>query len=128
MALDDDIRVFTQIPLFRLLEKEAVRLLAFSAETKLLRAGDVLARSPAPLDCGNLLIKGALAIRPNGKPFTETSIGDALATRDLMNSLRETGTMTGGPAPFNKQDRSRFLSAFDTLVNQAKRKKAAGPL
>lgn len=65
MALDDDIRVFTQIPLFRLLEKEAIRLLAFSAETKLLRAGDVLARSPAPLDCGNLLIKGALAIFDN---------------------------------------------------------------
>ena len=65
MALDDDIRVFTQIPLFRLLEKEAVRLLAFSAETKLLRAGDVLVRAPAPLDCGNLLIKGALAIFDN---------------------------------------------------------------
>jgi CRP-like cAMP-binding protein len=65
MALDDDIRVFTQIPLFGLLEKEAVRLLAFSAETKLLRAGDVLVRAPAPLDCGNLLIKGALAIFDN---------------------------------------------------------------
>ena len=70
--------------------------------------------------------KGALAIRPNGKPFTETSIGDALATRELMNSLRETGTMTGGPAPFNKQDRSRFLSALDTMVHQAKRRRLLG--
>ncbi len=65
MALDDDIRTFLEIPLFRLLERDAVRLLAFSAETKLLRAGDVLFRSPATVDSGNLLIKGALAIFDN---------------------------------------------------------------
>ena len=65
MALDDDIRIFTQIPLFRLLEPEAVRLLAFSAETKLLRAGDVLARAPAGIDGGHLLIRGSLAIFDN---------------------------------------------------------------
>lgn len=62
MALDDDIRIFLEIPLFRLLEREALRLLAFSAETKLLRAGDVLVRAPAQLDGGNLLMKGSLAI------------------------------------------------------------------
>ena len=94
---------------------------------ELIKAADICVTNDIPLG-SRCLIKGALAIRPNGKPFTESSIGDALATRELMNSLRETGTMTGGPAPFNKQDRSRFLSAFDTLVNQAKRKKAAGPL
>jgi CRP-like cAMP-binding protein len=65
MALDDDIRIFTQIPLFRLLEPDALRLLAFSAETKLLRAGDVLLRSPQALDGGHLLTKGALAIFDN---------------------------------------------------------------
>ena len=65
MALEDDIRVFMQIPLFRLLEKEAVRLLAFSGETKLLRAGDVVARAPGSIDGGNLLIKGSLAIFDN---------------------------------------------------------------
>lgn len=65
MALDDDIRTFLEIPLFRLLERDAVRLLAFSAETKLLRAGDVLVRSPAAIESGSLLIKGALAIFDN---------------------------------------------------------------
>ena len=65
MALDDDIRIFLEIPLFRLLEKEAVRLLAFSAETKLLRAGDVLVRAPAQIDSGNLLMRGSLAIFDN---------------------------------------------------------------
>ena len=65
MALDDDIRLFAQIPLFRLLEPEALRLLAFSAETKLLRAGDVLARSPTTIDGGHLLTRGSLAIFDN---------------------------------------------------------------
>ena len=65
MALNDDIHLFSEIPLFRLLEKDAVRLLAFSAETKLLRAGDILARAPGSLDGGNLLIKGSLAIFDN---------------------------------------------------------------
>lgn len=65
MALDDDIRIFSQIPLFRLLEPEALRLLAFSAETKLLRAGDVLVRSPATLEGGYLVVKGSLAVFDN---------------------------------------------------------------
>ena len=65
MALDDDIRLFSQIPLFRLLEPEALRLLAFSAETKLLRAGDVLVRLPQGFEGGHLLVKGSLAIFDN---------------------------------------------------------------
>ncbi len=62
MALDDDIRLFTQIPVFQLLEPDALRLLAFSAETKLLRAGDVLCAAPAQLEGGYLVVKGSLAV------------------------------------------------------------------
>ena len=62
MALDDDIRLFTQIPVFRLLEPDALRLLAFSAETKLLRAGDVLCAAPTQLEGGYLVVKGSLAV------------------------------------------------------------------
>jgi len=62
MALDDDIRLFTQIPVFRLLEPDALRLLAFSAETKLLRAGDVLCAAPNLLEGGYLVVKGSLAV------------------------------------------------------------------
>ena len=42
----------------------------------------------------------------------------ALATRDLMQSLREAGTVTGGPKPFSRADRSAFLSALDQAVNR----------
>ena len=62
MALDDDIRLFSQIPVFRLLEPDALRLLAFSAETKLLRAGDVLCAAPNQLEGGFLIVKGSLAV------------------------------------------------------------------
>ena len=61
-----------------------------------------------------------MAIRPDGKVFTDDSIGMALATRDLMAGLRETGAVTGGPAPFSKQDRSRFLQALDTAIQAAR--------
>lgn len=87
---------------------------------ELITAGDICVTNDIPLG-SRCLLKRALVLRPTGKPMTENSIGDALATRDLMNTLREIGTMTGGPAPFNKQDRSRFLSALDTMVHQARR-------
>lgn len=83
-------------------------------------AGDICITNDIPLG-SRCLVKRALVLRPNGKAMTENSIGDSLATRELMNSLREAGVMTGGPAPFSKQDRSRFLSALDTMVHQARR-------
>lgn len=87
---------------------------------ELIGAGDICITNDIPLGA-RCLAKRALVLRPNGKPMTENSIGDALATRELMNTLREAGVMTGGPAPFAKQDRSRFLSALDTMVHQARR-------
>ena len=66
--------------------------------------------------------QGAHAIRHNGDLFTVENIGMALASRDLMQNLRETGQITGGPKPFSKADRSRFLSALETLVQKAGRK------
>jgi len=60
---------------------------------------------------------GACVIAPNGKPFTENSIGNAIAVRAIMADLRAGGDVIGGPPPFAKTDRSRFLSALDeTLV------------
>jgi uncharacterized protein YaiI (UPF0178 family) len=60
---------------------------------------------------------GASVVAPNGKPFTTASIGSAIATRAIMADLRAGGDIVGGPPPFGKQDRSRFLSSLDeTLV------------
>ena len=55
-------------------------------------------------------------IAPTGKPFTNASIGGAIATRAIMADLRAGGDQLGGPAPFAKADRSRFLQALDAAV------------
>jgi len=59
---------------------------------------------------------GATVIAPNGKPFTTSSIGGAIATRAIMADLRGGGDQIGGPPPFSKTDRSRFLSALDEAL------------
>jgi len=63
------------------------------------------------------LKKGAVVIGHNGKPFTTASIGGAIATRAIMADLRSGADGTkGGPAPFVKADRSRFLQALDEAL------------
>ena len=63
------------------------------------------------------LKKGATVIGPNGRPFTAASIGGAIATRAIMADLRVAADgITGGPAPFAKADRSRFLQALDEAL------------
>jgi uncharacterized protein len=62
------------------------------------------------------LKKGATVIGHNGKPFTNASIGGAIATRAIMADLRSGAGVTGGPAPFARADRSRFLQALDEAL------------
>jgi hypothetical protein len=64
---------------------------------------------------------GAEVLAPTGKRFSESSIGMALATRDLMDHLRSTGETTTGPKAFGPRDRSNFLSALDNVVTRLKR-------
>lgn len=69
------------------------------------------------------LKKGARVLGHKGKTFTVESIGNALVGREISSNLRDAGIMTGGPAPFGPQDRSRFLQALDKEINAAIRKK-----
>lgn len=59
---------------------------------------------------------GAVVLAPNGKPFTNSSIGGQIATRAIMADLRAGGDVVGGPAPFSKTDKSRFLQALDEAL------------
>lgn len=63
----------------------------------------------------------AVVISPNGKPFTASSIGGAIAVRAIMADLRAGGDVVGGPAPFSAADRSRFLSSLDEAISRLKR-------
>ncbi len=59
------------------------------------------------------LKRSATVLAPTGRPFTTASIGGAVAMRALMADLRASGDVVGGPPPFTKADRSRFLQALD---------------
>ena len=82
--------------------------------------GDNVVTADVPL-ASRCVKAGADAIAPNGRAFTEASVGMALATRNLMQDLREAGAVTGGPKPFSPRDRSAFLSALDLAIVRLKR-------
>ena len=83
-------------------------------------AGDVVATADIPL-AARCLAAGARVLDPRGRPFTDTDIGATLATRDLMDELRQGGAITGGPAPMTAKDRSRFLSKLDEMITAVRR-------
>ena len=84
--------------------------------------GDIFITSDIPL-AARCVKKQAIGLSPTGKPFADDSIGMALAMRDLMTDLRDTGEITGGGnAAFTKQDRSRFLSELETKIQVIKRR------
>jgi uncharacterized protein len=82
--------------------------------------GDVVVTTDVPL-ADRCVKRGARVLAPNGRPFTEASIGTDLASRNLMTALRETGEIKGGGRPFSKQDRSRFLNALDAAIQAIRR-------
>jgi uncharacterized protein YaiI (UPF0178 family) len=84
------------------------------------RPGSVVVTADIPL-AGRCVKAGASVLSPNGRPFTEDSIGLTLATRNLMDELRSAGAVTGGPPPFAPKDRSAFLSALDLAIVRLKR-------
>jgi uncharacterized protein YaiI (UPF0178 family) len=84
--------------------------------------GDIAVTGDIPL-AARCLKKGAHAVGPAGKPFTDAGIGMALAMRDLSRHLRETGESSGSNPDFTRRDRSRFLEALEHAVQAEKRRR-----
>jgi uncharacterized protein YaiI (UPF0178 family) len=82
--------------------------------------GDIVITSDIPL-ASRCVKRGAGVLAPNGKAFTEDSIGMALAVRNLMTDLRSAGETTGGPRGFSPKDRSAFLAALDQAIRRSQR-------
>jgi uncharacterized protein len=87
---------------------------------------DIVVTADIPL-AGRCLARGARVLAPNGQVFTEASIGDALATRELMRHLRDLGEVTGGPPPFAPSDRSRFLSRLGETIDSIRGQRGETP-
>lgn len=85
--------------------------------------GDIVISGDIPL-ASRCLKKGAHVLGNTGRPFTEDNICDALSVRDLLHDLREQGVMTGGPKPFSRKDRSRFLQELDKIVVRTRGKRS----
>lgn len=88
--------------------------------------GDIVITSDVPL-ASRCVKAGAEVLAPNGKPFSEASIGMTLAVRNLMTDLRSSGEVTGGPRSFSPRDRSAFLSALDQTIRRIQRAPAVAP-
>jgi uncharacterized protein YaiI (UPF0178 family) len=84
------------------------------------RPGAIVVTADIPL-ASRSVKAGAVTIAPNGRVFTEDTIGMALATRNLMDDLRSAGGVTRGPPPFTPKDRSAFLAALDLAIVRLKR-------
>jgi hypothetical protein len=115
---------FIQIPASPLIERRIVEAGPDVADDWIAgetRPGDIVVTNDIPL-ADRVLKAGGAAIAPNGRPFTIDSIGSALAQRSIMEHIRSTGEITGGPRPFAGADRSRFLQALDEAVNRERRR------
>jgi len=85
-------------------------------------AVDIVVSADIPL-AARCIGRGAQVVSPKGRRWTENNIGEAVATRDLLTDLRASGERTGGPPPFGKRDRSRFLERLDEVINAVRRKR-----
>ena len=115
---------FIQIPSTPMIERRIVEAGPDVADdwiAEQVEPGDIVVTNDIPL-ADRVLKAGGAAIAPNGRPFTADSIGQALAQRSIMEHIRSTGEITGGPKPFAATDRSRFLQALDEAVNRERRK------
>ncbi|RHZ93639.1 YaiI/YqxD family protein, partial [Rhodopseudomonas palustris] len=109
---------FIRVPQHPLIERVAAGSGMDAADdwiAERIKPGDIVITADIPL-ASRCVKAGATAIAPNGKPFTEESIGMTLAVRNLMTDLRSTGEITGGPRAFSPRDRSTFLSALDSAI------------
>ncbi|MDW6022749.1 YaiI/YqxD family protein [Mesorhizobium sp. BAC0120] len=90
------------------------------------KANDIIVTADIPL-AARAVTLAAHVLGPTGRPFTEETIGMAVAMRDLKQHLRETGESKGYNASFARADRSRFLGALDMMARKAIRASRLDP-
>ena len=115
---------FIRVPQHPLIERVAAGSAMDAADDWIAtraRRGDIVITADVPL-ASRCVKAGADVLAPNGRAFTEDSIGMTLAVRNLMTDLRESGELTGGPRSFSPRDRSAFLSALDQAIRRVQRR------
>ena len=88
-----------------------------------MQPGDLVITADIPL-ADAVIKKGSLALDPRGRLYSEENIKQRLVMRHLMEQLRDSGTITGGPTSFSQQDRRAFANQLDRLITDYKKKLA----
>lgn len=83
----------------------------------LVQPGDLVITADIPL-AASIIEKGATGLNPRGELYTTENIGSRLTMRNMLDELRSTGVMTGGPAPLSLADRNAFAAQLDRFLNQ----------
>lgn len=125
MSLDEDFRRLSRIPMFSALEPEALRLIAFSAETRILRAGDVLFRRGESSDCGYIVLSGSIALDAAGDG---AAAGQIISRNGLVGELaliietaRPATAIAREPSTVLKVPRSLFHRVLQEFPRSAER-------
>jgi hypothetical protein len=84
---------------------------------ELVQQGDLVVTADIPL-ADRVIANGAYALDPRGDLYTEENIKDRLATRNLMNELRNGGVIEGGPAGFSRKDRQAFANQLSRFLTK----------
>lgn len=82
---------------------------------RLCQAGDLVITADIPL-AAEVIAKGGFVLTPHGERLTQDNIGERLNLRDFMDTLRSSGTQTGGPPPLHQRDRMAFANALDKML------------
>jgi hypothetical protein len=82
-----------------------------------LESGDLIITADIPL-AAQVVEKGGYALNPRGELYSEENIRERLNIRDFMDSLRSSGIETGGPDSLSRNDRNRFASQLDKILQQ----------
>lgn len=81
-------------------------------------AGDLVITADIPL-AAQVIERGGHAIDPRGERFSADTIGERLAMRDFLDTMRSSGVPTGGPVPLSQGDRQRFANQLDRWLSKA---------
>lgn len=89
---------------------------------ELVEPGDLVITADIPL-AADVVAKGGQALDPRGELYTDKTIGERLAVRNMLDEMRGGGPeITGGPASFSPKDRQAFANQLDRWLTAAKRK------
>ena len=78
---------------------------------------DLVITADIPL-AARIVANGGIALDPRGDLYTEENVGERLSLRDLMQELRATGAIQGGPSQLGLTDRQKFASALDRTLTR----------